>query len=86
MEKWIIPAICAAVMLTLIIIHLIMRSKHPIRSSILSLIPGIVALMCVNLISGYTNVAIPVSPLSLSISAVLGIPGVTCLLIIQRVL
>ena len=81
-----IPAICAAVMLTLIIIHLIMRSKHPIRSSILSLIPGIVALMCVNLISGYTNVAIPVSPLSLSISAVLGIPGVTCLLIIQRVL
>ncbi len=86
MENWVIPAICAAVMLTLIIIHLIMRSKHPIRSSLLSLLPGIAALICVNLISGYTNVTIPVSPLSLSVSAVLGIPGVTCLLIIQRIL
>ncbi len=86
MENMIIPAICAAVMLTLIIIHLIMHSKHPIRSSLLSLLPGIAALLCVNLISGYTNVTIPVSPLSLSVSAVLGIPGVTCLLIIQRIL
>lgn len=86
MENWIIPAICVAVMLTLVIIHLIMHSKHPIRSTLLSLLPGIASLICVNLLSGYTNVAIPVSPLSLSISAVLGIPGVTCLLIIQRIL
>ncbi len=86
MENLIIPAICAAVMLTLIIIHLIMHSKHPVRSSLLSLLPGIAALLCVNLISGYTNVTVPVSPLSLSVSAVLGIPGVTCLLIIQRIL
>ncbi len=86
MENWIIFAICAAVMLTLIIIHIIMRSAHPIRSSLLSLLPGLAALICVDLVSSYTNVMIPISPLSLSISSVLGIPGVTSLLIIQRIL
>lgn len=86
MGDWVIPAICAVIMLTLIIIHAIMRSKHPVRSAVLSLIPGIIALICVNVTAFYTNVTLPVSPLSLSVSAVLGIPGVTCLLIIQRIL
>ncbi|MBR2177468.1 MAG: pro-sigmaK processing inhibitor BofA family protein [Clostridia bacterium] len=86
MEDWVIPAIGAVIFLTLVIVHAIMRSNHPVRSAVLSLIPGIAALICVNLASGLTAVAIPVSPLTLSTSAVLGIPGVTCLLILQRIL
>ncbi len=86
MDTKIVIAICAVVMLTLIIIHAIMRSQHPVRSAFFSLIPGVIALMCVNLTSIWTNVTIPVSPLSLSISAVLGIPGVTALLIIRNIL
>ncbi len=86
MENWVVPVICVSVMLVLIIIQLIMRSKHPIRSAFLSLLPGIIALACVNLTAAFTSVTVPVSPLTLAVSAVLGIPGVIGLLVIQRIL
>ncbi len=85
MSWWVIAIICA-VFITLVIIQKIMKSKHPIRSAVLSMLCGIVALIAVNLCSFFTNVSIPVSPMTLSISAVLGIPGVTCLLLLQRIL
>ena len=86
MEKGLTAAIIAMIIITLVIIHCIMHSKHPVRSAFLSLIPGIIALLCVNLSSSLTGVFIPVSPMNLSVSAVLGIPGVTTLLILQRIL
>ncbi len=86
MEYYIMPCICVGVILFLIIIQVIMHSEHPVRSAFFSLIPGLTAMLCINLLSGYTSVAIPVSPMSLAVSAVLGIPGVTALLIIQRIL
>ncbi len=86
MEKGLTAAIIVAIILTLIIIHCIMRSKHPVRSAFISLTPGLIALVCVNLSSSFTGVFIPVSPMNLSVSAVLGIPGVTALLLLQRIL
>ena len=86
METWLIITICGIILITLTVVHIIMRSTHPVRSAVLSLIPGIAALICVNLSSAFTNVSLPVSPMSLSVSAVLGIPGVTALLIIQKIL
>lgn len=86
MENYILPLSVCGILIALIIIQIIMRSEHPIRSALLSLLPGPAALICVNLLQGFTSVCIPVSPLSLSVAAVLGIPGVTALLIIQRIL
>lgn len=85
MNEYILPIICICTALSLIIIQLIMRSKHPLRSAFFGLLPGIAALICVNLLQGFTSVSVPISPLTLSVSAVLGIPGVTALLIIQRI-
>lgn len=86
MNKWIIAVICAAVFIVLVIIQKIMHSKRPVRMAVLSLLWGIIALICVNLCTFFTNVSIPVSPMTLAVSAVLGIPGVTCLLLLQRIL
>ena len=85
MEKWLIILICFIILIVLIVIHCIMGVRHPIRSALVSLIPGPVALGCVNLLSIYTGV-IPLSPLTLSVSSVLGIPGVTSLLILRQIL
>ena len=82
----IIVAICCVVFLTLVIVHIFMRSRHPVRSAFLSLFPGVIALGCVDITSVWTGVYIPVSPLSLSVSSVLGIPGVTMLLIVCHIL
>lgn len=86
MPWWIIAIICVSVFLVLVIIQKIMKSIHPVRSAILSMLWGIVALIAVNICSFFTGVSIPVSPMTLSASAVLGIPGVTCLLLLQRIL
>lgn len=86
MSWWMIAIICTGIFLVLVIIQKIMKSAHPIRSAILSMLWGIIALVAVNICSSFTSVSIPVSPMTLSVSAVLGIPGVTCLLLLQRIL
>ncbi len=86
MDYYILPCVCVGVILFLIIIQVIMHSEHPVRSAFFSLLPGLAALLCINLLSTYTAVSVPVSPMSLAVSSVLGIPGVTALLIIQRIL
>ncbi len=84
--NWLIIAVCTAILIMLIIIQKLMKSPHPIRSALIAVIWGIVALAAVNLCSSFTDVSIPVNPLTLSVSSVLGIPGVTCLLLLQRIL
>ena len=76
MEEYILPLSAACIFLALIIIQVIMKSEHPFRSALLSLLPGPAALLYVDMLQGFT----------LSAAAVLGIPGVTALLIIQRIL
>ncbi len=86
MSGWETAGICAGVVLVMAIIRKIEGAKAPLRATVLSMLAGVLSLIAVNVCSGYTNVSIPVSVLSLSVSAVLGIPGVTMLLILQMIL
>ncbi len=81
-----ILGICAGAIFIMSIIHKISGAKTPVRASLISMLSGIIALIAVNLCSGFTNVFIPVSMLSLGVSAFLGISGVTAMLIIQMIL
>lgn len=83
---WEIAGICAGIFIILVIIQKISGSQTPVRSVILSMLVGILALIAVDLCSCFTNVYIPVSLLSLAVSSVLGIPGVSTLLILQMIL
>lgn len=83
MPTWGIIAICCGVFLALVAVQKLMKSKHPVRNAFLCLLIGPLCMLCVNLTSVFTGVVIPVSPLSVSASAVLGIPGVTSMLLLQ---
>lgn len=62
------------------IIHKIGKNKKPVRKSIISLSTGFMCLIVVNILSVFTNVYIPFSILSILVSTIGGIPGVTMLL------
>lgn len=85
MQWWAILLICVGVFLALVAIRKIMKSKHPIRSTLLGLLLGPACMLVINIISIFTSVSIPISPLSLGISSTLGIPGVTAMLLLQLI-
>ena len=81
MPVWINLAIVFIVFLLLFSIQLIVKEKHPLKKMITSMIKGIGTLVAVNIAGIFTGVTLPVSLLSLGIAAVVGIPGVTAMLL-----
>lgn len=73
----------AFILIINIIIQAIARVRHPVRKSIFSMLIGILALAGVNITSVFTGVTVPVSLLSLGVSAAGGIPGVTMLVLMN---
>lgn len=86
MAEWSVWIILASIFFTLVIIQLLVRSKKPIRKAISGILTGLFSLFAVNLLGIFTNVTLPISLLSLGISAVAGIPGVTMLLLLKMVI
>lgn len=56
------------------------------KNFLISAVLGFVALALVNLCSPYTGVALPVSRLSVAASGLLGIPGVTLMVLLNAFL
>ena len=56
------------------------------KGFLLSAAWGLVALALVNLCGAYTGVALPVNRLSLGAASLLGIPGVTLLILLNTIL
>ncbi len=56
------------------------------KGFLVSAVLGFAALALVNLCSPYTGVALPVSRLSVAASGLLGIPGVTLLVLLNAIL
>lgn len=62
------------------VIHKIDKNKKPVRRAFVSILTGVVSLLVVNVTGIFTGVYLPVSVLSIIISLIFGIPGVTMLL------
>ncbi len=62
------------------IIHKIGKNKRPVKRAFLSFLSGIGALLAVDISSIFTGVYLPISLLSILISVIGGIPGVTSML------
>lgn len=56
------------------------------KNFLISALLGFIALALVNLCSLYTGVALPVSRLSIAVSGLLGIPGVTLMVILNAII
>ena len=85
MENWIIWLIFGGIFSALLILHAATGSKKPFRRALGSALNGLVALVLVNITGGFTGVTLPVSLLSLGVSAGLGVPGVTMLLLLNLI-
>ncbi len=80
-------AICACgVFLLLVIIQVIMKSRHPVRHAVGGVLVGLCTLAAVDLTGAFTGVSLPISPLTIGVSGVAGIPGVTLLLLLNLIL
>lgn len=65
------------------ILYVAKDSEKPFKRSILSVFSGTIALVAVNIVGLFTGVYIPISTLSICVSTVGGIPGVTAMLVID---
>lgn len=59
------------------------RSKRPLRQLLVGAIQGLCALAAVNVAGAFTGVSLGIGALSLTTAGLLGIPGVTTLLLLQ---
>lgn len=65
------------------VLHFYSKKKHPAKRALLSMLIGILTLIAVDLCSSFTGVYIPISLLSVLISTIGGVPGVTLILILN---
>ena len=82
---WTIAAVAAGIFVLLVVLQIIARAPHPMRKAAGGMLYGVLALAAVNLSGVFTGVTLPVSLLSLSVSAVAGIPGVTLMLLLRMI-
>lgn len=80
MPWWIVLIIIFSTFCFFAAVHLAGKSKRPFKRALFSMIIGILTLAAIDLSSGITNVYIPVSLLSVLVSLIGGVPGVTLLL------
>lgn len=86
MSDWITLLICGIIFLLLFSIQIIIRAKNPLKKTFFSMLKGIATLAGVNILGIFTGVTLPISLLSLAIAAVVGMPGVTAMLIFNAFL
>lgn len=80
MPVWGIILMYACVLLVFALLHFLSKNKKPFKRAFLSMICGVLVLFAVNICSVFTKVSLPISLLSLTVSAFGGIPGVTLML------
>lgn len=83
MKIYYIPIALIGALIIFAIINKMSKNKSPLKRGFISILSGLSALFIVDALSVYTGVYLPVSVLSIIISSVLGIPGVTTMLCIN---
>lgn len=80
MPWWGMAGIFVGIFFAFVVLHFFEKNKRPFRRAFISMVIGAGILTAVNLSSGITGVYIPVSMLSVLVSVIGGVPGVTLLL------
>lgn len=81
---WILTvAILIASFFALVVLQMALHAQRPLQYALGGIGMGVCALAAVNLTSPLTGVSLPVSVLSMSVSAAGGIPGVTTMLLLN---
>ena len=85
MPVWGIVIMYVFAFLLFAILHFFSKNKKPFERAFLSMVSGVLVLLAVNICAVFTKVSLPISLLSLTVSAFGGIPGVTLLLALNMI-
>ncbi len=83
MPAWAIGLVLLFTLLVFAVIHFAAKNKRPFKRAFISMCTGLAALILINLGFGFTGVKIPVSLLSVLVSVIGGVPGVTLLMFLD---
>ena len=83
MPWWGITGLLLGCLFLFTVLNAAAKNKRPVKRALLSMGAGAVTRAAVNLLSGLTGVVIPVSLLSVLVSLIGGIPGVTLILFLN---
>lgn len=86
MPNWMIWLLVSIIFATLVLLQVAVKSKRPVRRALTGVFTGIFVLALVNISGTFTGVTLPVSLLTIGVSAIAGIPGVTMLLALQMII
>ena len=78
--------IALGIFAALVLLQVNAKSKKPVRKTVISICVGLCALLAVNLSGYFTGVRLRLNPLSIGVSAVGGIPGVTTMLLLNLII
>ena len=67
----------------LVVIQVVVKAKKPVQRALGGVCIGLCALVVVNISGFFTGVSLPLSTLTIGVSAAAGIPGVTMLLVLN---
>ena len=85
MSVFSIILILIGVFIALIAIGAVVHTEKPLKKAFFGIFKGVAALMAVNISGIFTGVTLPISLLSLAISILGGIPGVTALVVLDMI-
>lgn len=85
MLTWSIVIVLTGIFVSLVCMQAIVRTDKPLKKAFYGIFKGLAALMSVNLVGAFTGVTLPISILSLCISILGGIPGVTTLVLLDMI-
>ena len=83
MELWQLILLFMGILIFVVIIYGMARSKKPLKAAIGGICRGLLAFGAVNLTGLLTSITLPVSLFSLCWSAITGIPGVITLVFLN---
>lgn len=73
------------ILISLFILHRILKSPRPLWNAVKSSIVGVVVLLILSSTSRLTEVYIPLSLINIGISSIAGIPGVFMLVVLNMI-
>lgn len=70
----------------LFLINIILKAKHPVVKSVFSTASGIISLVILESFSALTGLSLPLNLITLSTSAIFGLPGIGTMLVLNTLL
>lgn len=78
--------LAAIPVIILLLVNIILKAKHPVVKSVFSTANGVISLVIFESLSALTGLSLPLNLITLSTSAIFGLPGIGTMLVLNTLL